>query len=144
MAFVKQMESNTNYSGRGYMPELSTSIKNLAISATGTEVFDLGDEWKLIDNIVVSFVNCLASASSTITARFSDTASLLNGVLTVNTMAGLAPNAISAISSSASVSIAVFALKVTARYVRITLANGTASAQPATAYIDVRGYSLTP
>lgn len=101
-------ESNTvnGVVANGYMPQLSTTIKSLAISATGTEVFDLGENWQNIDNLVVSFVNCVASATSTITARFADTSSLLSGVLVVNTMAG--------------------------------------SAQPATAYIDVRGYSLNP
>ncbi len=143
MALIYQSASNTGT--QGYMPELSTTIKNLAISTAGTEVFDLGRDWRLIDNLVVTLVNCTDSATSSVTATFADIASLL-GTTTgspANTMAGLSPNATSRLVSSAGLSGCVFTLKVTGQFLRIRVANGAVSAQPATAYIDIRGYGLT-
>jgi hypothetical protein len=145
---IYKSESNTvnGVVANGYMPQLSTTIKSLAISGTGTEVFDLGESWQIIDNIVVNLVNCVDSATSSVTVAFADSGVLLNNTTgsPAGTMAGLAPNATSRLVSSAGLSGCTFTIKVVARYIRIRIANGTVSAQPATAYIDIKGYALTP
>jgi hypothetical protein len=140
---IYQSASNTGV--QGYMPELSTTIKNLAGAGTGSEVFDLGEQWKLIDNLVVSFVNCADSTGGAVTCNFSDLSSNLigTGAALNNTLPATNSNGTTRVSVTSTLQFIVFSLKVTARYVRIRVLNG-ATAQGATAYIDVRGFGLMP
>lgn len=146
MAFFKRIESNTNYAGAGYMPEYSNTIKSLPINNNGTEVFDLGDDWRLIDNIVVSIVNGVDSTGSAVTCNFAENPVLLLGVgaFQVNTLCGVGVGQTVRFSSGSGLSTVSANIRVTGRFFRLRIQNGTSSAQGNNTYIDLRAYSLTP
>lgn len=141
MAMIRKMESNAG--SQGYMPEVSSTVKSLGISAAGYESFDLGDDYRLVDNLAISLVNFTSVSGATVFANFADTKEALVSANNAppNTLNGVAPNGIR-VSLTVDPAFAGFSLKVTARYFRVKVINGAALGS-ATAYIDVRGYGLS-
>ena len=128
------------------MPEYSTTIKSLAASAVGYEVFDLTENWKNIDHIIF---NCMAgdSSGSLVTVDFADSPSTLNTTSELPffpsqpVFKGVGVGQTLRYSSGSALSTVTAPIKVAGRYVRIRVANGS-TAQNASSYIDVKGYTL--
>ncbi len=129
-----------------YLVAQSTTIKNLAVNGAGVEVFDLGKSWQDIDHLVVSLVYGKDSTSSIVNCAFSNDPTKLTIAgtdITTNTgiLAGVNFNGNSRVSSSAGLTGAVFTVKVTERYFRVKVANGTTQAQANNFYVDIKGFS---
>ncbi len=135
----------------GYLPNVSTSIKSLVSTAVGVECFDLGEQWKYIDHLVVSLSNGTDGTTAATTCSFADDPAALvlansdtGSGSDVNLRAGVNYNGTSRVSSSAQLSGVVFTTKVTGRYFRVRVSNSVGVTQRATFYANVKGYTLTP
>lgn len=142
MALIYKSASNTGV--YGYLPEASSTVKSLASGASGYETFDLGENWTLLDNLAISLVNFVSIGGAIVICNYADNKEALISALNAppNTINAVVPNG-QRFTLTADPAFIAFSLKVQGRYLRVKVTNG-ATAGSATAYIDVKGYGLTP